>query len=52
MSQTSKERQLMEDAKSWIGEVISEGVRAIIEIFTFFKRFKDMNEMEQDSRSG
>ena len=34
--------------KSWIGEIISEGVWAIIETFTVLKLIKDMNKNEQD----
>ena len=46
MSQTSKEKRLIEAAKSWIQEIISEGVRAIIEIFGVLRHVKEMNEME------
>ena len=47
MSQTSKERKLIEAVKSWIEEAISEGVQTITKTFTVLKHITNMNEMEQ-----
>lgn len=46
MSQTFRERKRIEAAKSWIQEIISEGVRAVTETFVVLRPVKEMNEME------
>ena len=46
MSQTSKERKLIEAANSWIQEIIFEGVWAITKTFAVLKFVKEMNKME------
>ena len=48
VSQTPKERRIVEAAKSWMGEVISEGVQAIIDMTRVIERIKNVEEMIHD----